>query len=137
MLTADCIGVLPKHARWRGFEMEKAQLPVFEELSLGHTSDSTPKSPTNKFSGTANPRHLRVINALITRSRKREEIDAIAGCSNAPELIAELRRRGLDVPCARIPGVDRDGKPIRFGVYDFTRADRRKIKRWLRKRGGA
>ena len=113
--------------------MEKAQLPVFAELSLADTKDYT-ENPAKEFSGTENPRHLRVISALMVRGRKREEIDGIAGASNGPELIAELRRRGLDAPCRRVPAIDRDGFPIRFGVYDFTNGDRRKVRSWLRKR---
>lgn len=117
--------------------MNKAQPPLFAELSLADTSDSTPSMTVSKFSGTDNPRHLRVIAALMTRSQKREHIDRIAGASNGPELIAELRRRGLDAPCSRVPAIDRDGYPIRFGVYDFTDRDRRKVRAWLRQRGAA
>ena len=113
--------------------MEKAQLPVFEELSLGDTEDFTAK-PTCKFVGTDNPRHLRVIHALLIRPRKREEIDRVAGASNGPELIAELRRRGPKTPCQRTPGIDRDGFTVRFGVYEFDDQDRRKLTAWMRKR---
>lgn len=80
-----------------------------------------------KFTGTDNPRHLRVITALMARPRRREDVDDIAGCSNGPELIAELRRRGLDVPCERIKFVDRDGYICRPGVYSLTTKDRRLI----------
>lgn len=87
-----------------------------------------------RFAGTDNPRHLRVIHAQMVRSRTREDIDAIAGCSNGPELIAELRRRGLEIPCDRIPVIDRDGFEVKRGVYHLTAADRRKIHDWLRRR---
>ena len=56
---------------------------------------------------TDNPRHCRALALLLQRPAKREEIDSRAGCSNAPELIAELRRRGLEVPCERVPALDR------------------------------
>ena len=85
---------------------------------------------TRKFTGTDNPRHLRVIPALMARPRRREDVDDIAGCSNSPELIAELRRRGLDVPCERIHFIDRDGYACRPGVYSFTTKDRRLIWAW-------
>lgn len=91
-------------------------------------------STTSKFSGTDNPRHLRAIHALMTRPQRREHLDAIAGCSNSPELIAELRRRGLDAPCQRVPDIDRDGRPIKRGVYHFVNSDRRKLNEWLRHR---
>lgn len=115
--------------------MKKGQPPLFAELALPDPEDSTPKTAT-KFTGTDNLRHLRVISAALVRSRKREEIDRIAGCSNAPELIAELRRRGLEFPCDRVPAIDRDGFPIRYGVYHFTNDDRRKITAWQRQRKG-
>ncbi|MBI3284499.1 MAG: hypothetical protein HYZ65_06565 [Burkholderiales bacterium] len=104
-------------------------------MSLGDTEDFTAKA-TCKFTGTDNPRHLRVIHALLIRTRKREEIDRIAGASNGPELIAELRRRGLHIPCVNTPAIDRDGRPIKYGAYSLTEDDRRKIKIWQRK-GGA
>lgn len=115
--------------------MEKGQLPIFRELTLADTKDDTPKGPS-KFSGTDNPRHLRVIHSSLVRPRKREEIDRIAGASNGPELVAELRRRGLEFPCDRVPAIDRDGYPIRYGVYHLTDTDRRKLAAWMRQ-GGA
>lgn len=113
--------------------MEKGQLPIFAELTLADTEDSTPKTPA-KFTGTDNPRHLRVIHWLLIGPRKREEIDRIAGSSNGPELIAELRRRGLSTPCQRTPGIDRDGCPIKFGVYHLTDTDRGRLTVWQRLR---
>lgn len=85
---------------------------------------------------TDNPRHQRVLDLLLTRPAKREEIDRIAGCSNAPELVAELRRRGLELPCERVEALDRDGRPCRPGVYHMTATDRRKVSAWLRRRSG-
>jgi hypothetical protein len=87
-----------------------------------------------QFSGTDNPRHLRVIHALMLRARRREEIDGIAGASNGPELVAELRRRGLRAKCSRTPGIDQDGRPVKFGVYSLDDGDRRAINAWLRAR---
>lgn len=91
--------------------------------------DSTPK-----FSGTSNPRHLRAIDALLRRPMPREHLDRAAGCSNGPELVAELRRRGLDAPCERVSDLDRDGRPIKRGVYHLTKTDRRKLNRWFSQR---
>lgn len=87
-----------------------------------------------RFKGTENPRHLRAIRALMTRPMPREHLDRAVGCSNAPELVAELRRRGLDVPCEKIADVDQDGLPIKRGVYYFTEHDRRVVNRWLASR---
>jgi len=91
------------------------------------------------FAGTDNPRHLRVIQALMTRPLPREQLDAVAGCSNGPELIAELRRRGLETPCTRTKKKDLDLFDCFPGVYHFTTTDRRRVIQWLTKRnsGGA
>ncbi len=83
------------------------------------------------FRGTSNPRHLRVIQALMVRPRRREDIDAIAGCSNGPDLIADLRALWLDIPCTRINFIDRDGLPCRPGIYSITEFDRRKVNHWI------
>ena len=84
-----------------------------------------------KFTGTDNPRHLRAIAALLRRPMPRDSLDKEAGCANGPELVAELRRRGLDVPCKRIDFEDRDGNLCRPGVYAFTSSDRSKVYRWM------
>ena len=90
-----------------------------------------PSAPNSaKFTGTDNPRHMRAIAALLRRPMPRESLDKEAGCSNGPELVAELRRRGLCVPCERIQFEDRDGNTCRPGVYSFTISDRRKVYRW-------
>jgi hypothetical protein len=91
------------------------------------------------FCGTDNPRHLRVIQALLTRPMPREQLDQVAGCSNGPELVAELRRRGLQMPCTRTKKLDRDLFECWPGVYHFTQADRGKLNAWKRRRaaGGA
>ena len=86
------------------------------------------------FSGTDNPRHLRVIQALMTRPMPREHLDKVAGCSNGPELVAELRRRGLRAPCTRVKSKDRDLFDCWPGVYHLTERDRRKLSAWKRER---
>lgn len=102
--------------------------PQITEASALDTRNSS------KFTGTDNPRHLRAIAFLLTRPAKREELDNRAGCSNGPELIAELRRRGLEAPCIRVEDIDRDGFPIRRGVYHFTAGDRRALHSWMASR---
>lgn len=113
--------------------MKKAQLPLIAELDLGDTEHPTVKLAC-KFIGTDNPRHLRVIRALMIRPRTREGIDRIAGASNGPELIAELRRRGLAVQCQRGEGSDRDGRAVQFGIYSLDEDDRRAVIDFLRLR---
>ena len=105
------------------------------------------KTPAPKKSGTSaagkpahfNPtdlsnRHRRIAGALLTRSRTREQIDAAAGASNGPDEVFRLRALGLEIPCVRVPCIDRDGKEVQRGVYSFTAADRRKVNTWLSKR---
>ena len=110
------------------------------QMKTPEPSKENPSVPNSaKFTGTDNPRHLRAIAALLRRPLPRENLDTVAGCSNGPELVAELRRRGLEVPCRRINFVDRDGFICRPGVYFLTLADRRKLHQWQakRKQGGA
>ena len=116
--------------------MKKGQLPIFAELTLDDTEDSTAKA-ARKFTGTDNPRHLRVIHALMIRPKTREEIDRIAGAANGPDLMAELRRRGLHAACTKTPTIDRDGFLVKPGIYALDEGDRRAINAWVRKRDAA
>lgn len=84
-----------------------------------------------------NPRQLRAIAVLLNRPVSRQELDSVAGCTNSPELVAELRRKGLELPCTRIKALDRDGRPCSPGVYSITAADRLMIRAWMASRGGA
>jgi len=98
------------------------------------SKENTSAPNSAKFIGTDSPRHLREITALLRRPLPRENLDTVAGCSNGPELVAELRRRGLELPCERINFVDRDGFICRPGVYFLTTADRRKVRQWQARR---
>lgn len=99
----------------------------------GAGDTAKPKKP-RKFTGTDNPRHLRIVAALEVRARPREEIDRIAGASNGPQHILELRERGLEIPCERTPCYDRDGHEVQRGIYYFTERDRRRLRAWQRRR---
>lgn len=72
---------------------------------------------------TDNQRELRIIRALATGARTREELDDIAGASNVPDAIAVLRRKGLAIPALREPVVDRDQEVVYRGRYRFTDLD--------------
>jgi len=98
--------------------------------------DSIAESEAEKFSGTENPRHLRALAALLRRPMPREHLDREAGCSNGPDLVGELRSRGLSIPCDRAPIFDRDGREVQRGIYRLTTTDRRKVHQWLASRGG-
>ena len=99
-------------------------------------AESSAPSKRN-FTGTDNPRQLRALAVLLRRPLSREALDHIAGCSNGPELVADLRRRGLGdehLPCERIRFIDRDGFTCRPGVYSLTEQGRRMVYAWLAKR---
>lgn len=120
-------------------DLQKSECPV----GAGQVANQTESTPnfikTACFLGTVNKRHLRAIQALLVSPQPRESIDNRAGCSNGPELIAELRRRGLEIPCQRTPCIDRDGFEVKRGIYYLTERDKRLIRRWKnsRKQGGA
>ena len=96
--------------------------------------DGADSFPYLRFKGTANPRALRVLHALRRRSMPREQVDREAGASNGPALVADLRDRGLDLPCTRVPVIDRDGREVRRGVYHLTARDRAALTAWIRVR---
>lgn len=62
----------------------------------------------------------------------------MAGCSNGPDLVAELRSRGLPMEdclvCERIKFIDRDGNICRPGVYSLTEKGRHLVRVWLARR---
>lgn len=73
------------------------------------------------------PRHKRALALLKKQAVSREVLDREVGCSNGPALIAELRKMGFSFPCKMMPGLDRDGKKVRYGVYSAESSDRLKI----------
>ena len=108
--------------------------PATTEVEASAPGTGAAIVPPKRFFGTDNPRHLRVIQALLTRPLPREHLDQVAGCSNGPELIAELRRRGLKAPCERTKKKDRDLFDCWPGVYHLTEQDRRRVNDWKRQR---
>ncbi len=86
--------------------------------------------PQARFKGTDNPRYLRAITGLMRRPLPRENLDSLAGCANGPQLVADLRELGLEVPCERVKFIDRDGRKCNPGVYSLTGTDRRKVLQW-------
>lgn len=90
------------------------------------------------FYGTDNPRYLRALRALLVRPLPREQLDRVAGCSNGPQLVSDLRDLGLShvgLPCKMMTGTDRDGRSVKYGVYSLTDDGRRAVYAWMRRRG--
>jgi hypothetical protein len=78
------------------------------------------------------PRRRRLLLALLAGQRTREEIDRIAGASNGPDEILNLRQQfALSIPCQRQKSRDRDGHPVQVGIYRLTDADRTTARRVL------
>lgn len=81
---------------------------------------------------TLTPRHRRILLALLVGQRAREEIDGIAGASNGPDEVMQIRRRfSLAIPCQRKGAKDMDGRHVEFGTYSLTEGDRTKVLRLL------
>lgn len=78
------------------------------------------------------PRETRALRALMNRPIMRENLDNIAGCSNGPELVAGLRRKGLVVPCDKVERFDKDGNACYPGQYSLTVDDKAVVAEWLR-----
>lgn len=96
--------------------MENAQPSPKKEPSALDSAKSKPRCLLT-------PRQRRVLAALVTSGRwiPREEIDRIAGASNGPQVIAELRHGwGVCIDMQRVAKVDRDGKACKPGEYRIS-----------------
>jgi hypothetical protein len=80
---------------------------------------------------TLSPRIQRAVRALMNGPIMRENMDAIVGCSNGPELVAGLRRKGLEIPCERVERYDKDGNACYPGQYSLTPEDKQIVKTWF------
>lgn len=118
--------------------MEKVRSPEPAETNLGDTEDFSELRAY--FSGTADPRHRRILDALMERPHTREEIDRIAGASNGPQEIAEIRALGLDKTACLLTHlervIDRDGIETRRGVYSLTKRGKQAVTDWRNRTGG-
>lgn len=96
--------------------MEHLQAPLADKSSALCASTQRPIFTS---------RQSRVLSALVKSAGwiSREDIDRIAGASNGPQIISELRRKvtGRDgIEVRRVDTLDRDGKPCRPGQYRLT-----------------
>jgi len=78
------------------------------------------------------PRQKRALWGLWNRSLMRGELNRVAGASNGPQVIFELRGKGIDIHCEKVEVVDRDGKPCLAGKYTLTNAGRATLRSWNR-----
>ena len=89
---------------------------------------STPNTST-PLPAMRSQRQHRVLLALLTGSKTREQLDRIAGASNSPDVVYRLRLRfGLELPCRLETITDMDSKPVERGVYSLTEQDAQKAR---------
>lgn len=98
--------------------MENARPLTKEESSAPNSANST---GFKAFT----PRQTRVLQALLGTDGwiPRESIDRIAGASNGPQIILELRRKvtGVEgIEMTHIEARDRDGRTCKPGQYRLT-----------------
>lgn len=89
-----------------------------------------------KFDEARNPREFRFLQTVLHRHMTREELDAVSGASNGPEIVNQLRGRGLEIPCYRLGTMDRDGAWVYRGLYALSHKDRGQVARALHGKGG-
>lgn len=78
------------------------------------------------------PRNRRLIAALLVGPLPREEADRVAGASNSPRHIQELRNKfHLKITTKRVRAIDRDGLIAHPGVYYLEPESRDEAQRIL------
>ena len=75
-------------------------------------------------------RQMRACTALFNRPMMREELDRAAGCSNSPDLVMRLIKKGVGITCTEVKRVDRDGRACFPGRYELTVEGRAILQRW-------
>ena len=94
---------------------------------------------TPRFRGAVTPRQRRALLALMSGPVWREELDRIAGASNGPDLIFQLRKRGLNkkdcLICEMLERTDRDGQTVECGRYSLTAQGRLLVREWMERAG--
>lgn len=90
-----------------------------------------------QFSGPSTLRQARLLEALEIAPLTRREVDKVSGALNGPQIVLELRRRGLEIPCELIVVYDRDGNRRETGRYSLTPRDLEKMKQWRNAHGWA
>lgn len=77
-------------------------------------------------------REQRIIDLLLDgQQHSRNEITARCGPTNVSDTVEKMKRKtGLEVPCQRLPVLDRDGKTVQAGFWWLTEDDRQAIRGW-------
>ena len=91
-----------------------------ENAQLHNAELSAPNSANFKTIPRFTPRQKRALDPLWQGPLMREQLDRAAGCSNGPQLVKDLRERGVDIDCTLVESTDRDGRPCKPGRYELT-----------------
>ena len=96
--------------------------PTKAEPSAPNSTNST---AANSHTARLTPRQSRLIIALLQTQEwiSRESVDRIAGASNGPQIILELRRKvtGHDgIEMQKAEATDRDGRACKPGRYRLS-----------------
>lgn len=112
----------PPGANGRGFlkgQGAKREGPHSQASAPSAQADGHPLPPIRS------ERHRRVLLALLSGPKTREQLDRAAGASNGPDVVLKLRRRyGLQLPCTLGAVRDRDGATVERGIYRLSQSDR-------------
>ncbi len=110
------------------------------------TPESLEKNPSaldsaNFKSNFISVRENRVLCALIQTEKwiSRESIDRIAGASNGPQVIKNIRLKitGHDgIKMVQFPAIDRDGRACRPGYYQLSTQGRERAINYLEMKHG-
>lgn len=100
---------------------------IFKKNAQPHKNAELSATGNGKHTSSIKPmtsRQARVVKALASSDKwiSRESIDRIAGASNGPEIIRQLRCRfGYDaIEMVRVSEVDCDGLPVQVGRYRLS-----------------
>ncbi len=100
-----------------------------KSLAVLPTKPQRANSNTSKIR--KNPRWIRAINILFRGEISRIKLDDVIGCTNSPNVVSQLRKRGFECPMRWCDVLDRDGIKCRYGIYFFTDLDRQLAMEWL------
>lgn len=77
------------------------------------------------------PKQQRILTALLNGPLTRRQAGDISGALNAPQVILELRRKGIPIVTEWQCGIDRDNRPYRMGIYSLPPTAHHQAREWL------
>jgi hypothetical protein len=115
--------------------MNMAQLSLIAELDLVPLRGFTPSRLARKFTPPESLSYALALLALLSGPLPLAQLQMLAGVDDGNALVGALRQLGLEMPCHSVPEMDTDGKVRCRAVCVLTKADVRRVNRWLKKRG--